>query len=49
MTSENKKGTTFMFYWNSDVCIWNNEGDKAYLIKIEKKQSKDVPAVIEKE
>jgi len=47
MNSENKKGTTYMFYWNSDVCIWNNEGDKAYLIKIEKKQSKDVPAIEE--
>lgn len=32
--ANNKKSTTYVFYWNSNCCIWNNDtGDTAFLIR----------------
>lgn len=38
---KNANGATFhFFYWNLDSCVWNNDGDKAYLLQIASVDSK---------
>lgn len=40
-TVVNKDGTTsHFFYWNLESCVWNNDGDKAYLLEIASVDSK---------
>jgi len=32
--------TIHYFFWNLDSCVWNNDGDKAYLLQIASVDSK---------
>lgn len=45
-SSNNRGGTTYFLYWESDKCVWNNNGgDYATLINFKTVDSRIVPAV----